>query len=125
MDRASVSGQSLSIHLALVACRTGHGNSHLVNELMRAVYLSWFLQRAGYGTCQEERFKIAECAIEATLAQARESGTWQLPAETVEDFETLLALYDGQLANAPLHAVLAAEQRLRTFVTGTARSPIP
>jgi hypothetical protein len=125
MDRASASGHSLSKHLALVACRTGHGNSHLVNELMRAVYLSWFLQRAGYGACPTEHFKNAECAVEATLSQAHESGKWQLPPDSVEDFETLLALYDGQLARAPVHAVLAAEQRLRTFLAGTASSPIP
>lgn len=124
MARSSASGQSLSNHLALVACRTGHGNSHLVNELMRAVYLSWFLQRAGYGTCPNEHFKIAECAVKATLALAHESGEWQLPAHTIEDFETLLALYDSQLASAPLHIVLGAEQRLRTFLAGTASSPI-
>jgi hypothetical protein len=125
MDRALASEQSLSNHLALVACRTGHGNSHLVNELMRVVYLSWFLRRAGYGACPDEHFKIAEFAVEATLREAHESGKWQLPANTVEDFETLLALYDGQLASAPLHAVLEAEQRLRTFLGGTASSPIP
>jgi hypothetical protein len=66
MDRASASSQSLSVHLALAACRNGHGNSHLVNKLMRAVYLSWFLQRAGYGTCPEEQLKVAECAVEVT-----------------------------------------------------------
>lgn len=91
---------------------------------MRAVYLSWFLQRAGYDTCPSEHFKIAECAVEATMRKARESGKWQLPAETVDDFETLLALYDDQLTNAPLHAVLAAEQRLGALLTGTSRSPI-
>ncbi|HEX7907197.1 MAG TPA: hypothetical protein VF534_03785 [Paraburkholderia sp.] len=119
IDRASASGQSLSNHLALVASRTGHENPHLVNELLRAVYLSWFLQHAGYGTCPTEHLKIAECAVEAALRQARESGKWPLPVDTVEDFETLLALYDGQLARAPLHVVLAAEQRLRTFLAGS------
>ena len=59
MDLASASERSLSCHLALVACRDGHGNSHLVNELMRAVYLSWYLQRAGYGNQLVEQFKIA------------------------------------------------------------------
>ena len=39
MDRASANKQSLANHLALVACRSGHGNGHLINELMRAVYL--------------------------------------------------------------------------------------
>lgn len=124
MDRASASEQSLAHHLALVACRSGHGNGYLVNELMRVVYLSWFLQRAGYGACPIEQFRIAEYAVEATLAHAQESGEWQLPAETIVDFEALLALYDAQLARAPLHEVLAAEQKLRAFLAGTSSSPI-
>ncbi|WP_244179546.1 hypothetical protein [Paraburkholderia aspalathi] len=96
-----------------------------MNELMHAVYLSWFLQRAGYGNNPVEQFKIAECAVEATLAQAQETGGWQIPSDTVVDFEALLALYDSQLASAPLHAVLEAEQKLRTFLGGTSASPIP
>ncbi|MBK5064763.1 hypothetical protein IQ290_31520 [Burkholderia sp. R-70199] len=91
---------------------------------MRAVYLGWFLQRAGYGTCPAEQFRIAEYAVEATLANAHESGKWQLPADTIVDFEALLALYDSQLASAPLHEVLAAEQKLRAFLAGTSSSPI-
>jgi hypothetical protein len=92
---------------------------------MRAVYLSWFLQRAGYGHCPAEQFKIAEYAVEATLAHAQETGRWQIPSDTVVDFEALLTLYDSQLASAPLHAVLEAEQKLRTFLGGTSGSPIP
>jgi hypothetical protein len=125
MDRASANEQSLANHLALVACRSGCGNGHLVNELMRAVYLSWFLQRAGYGNYPAGQFKIAEYAVEATLAHARATGTWQIPPDTVVDFEALLALYDSQLASAPLHVVLEAEQKLRTFLGGTSDSPIP
>jgi hypothetical protein len=116
MDRASASEQSLANHLALVACRSGHGNGHLVNELMRVVYLSWFLQRVGYGTCPAEQFKIAEYAVEATLSHAHESGEWRLPVDAIVDFETLLALHDSQLVSAPLHEVLAAEQKLRAFL---------
>ncbi|WP_236079188.1 hypothetical protein [Paraburkholderia nemoris] len=95
-----------------------------MNELIRAVYLSWFLQRAGYGNYPAEQFKIAECAVEATLAHPNETGEWQIPSDVVVDFEALLALHDSQLASAPLHAVLEAEQRLRTFVGGTSDSPI-
>ena len=124
MDRTSASEQSLTHHLALVACRSGHGNGHLINELMRTVYLGWFLQRAGYGGCPEEQFRIAELAVEATLARAHECGEWRLPDEAITDFEVLLALYDSQLAIAPLHEVLAAEQKLRAFLAGNARSPI-
>ena len=124
MDRASANEQSLANHLALVACRSGHGNGHLINELMRVVYLSWFLQRAGYGTCPAGQFKIAEYAVEVTLSRANECGEWRLPAETIVDFEALLALHDSQLASAPLHEVLAAEHKLRTFLAGTTSSPI-
>ncbi|NPT48028.1 hypothetical protein GNZ12_43465 [Paraburkholderia sp. 1N] len=92
---------------------------------MRVVYLGWFLQRAGYGSCPTEQFRIAEYAVEATLSHARERGEWRLPAGTIVDFEALLALYDSQLARAPLHEVLAAEQKLRAFLAGTSRSPIP
>jgi hypothetical protein len=125
MDRASANTQSLASHLALVACRSGHGNGHLVNALMRAVYLGWFLQRAGYGTCPVEQFRLAEYAVEATLARAHACGEWRLSEEAIAGFKALLALYDAQLARAPLHAVLAAEQKLRAFLAGTSRSPIP
>ncbi|WP_243856860.1 hypothetical protein [Paraburkholderia sp. BL6665CI2N2] len=124
MDRASASEQSLAIHLALVACRSGHGNGHLINELMRAVYLSWFLQCAGFGSCPVEQFRIAEYAVEATLARAHECGEWHLPGEAIEDFEALVALYDSQLASVPLHEVLAAERKLRAFLAGNGSSPI-
>jgi hypothetical protein len=124
MDRVSASKQSLANHLALVACRSGQGNGHLGNELMRAVYLSWFLQQAGYGACPAEQFKIAECAVEVTLAHAHLSGEWRFPAESIDDFEALLALHDAQLATAPMHEMLAVEQRLKSFLRGTASFPI-
>jgi hypothetical protein len=110
MDRASASERSLSCHLALVACRDGHGNSHLVNELMRAVYLSWYLERAGYGNQPVEQYKLAEYAVENTLAHAHETGEWQLASEVISDFEALLTLYDAQLAKAPLHEVFEVNQ---------------
>ena len=124
MDRSSASQRSLLCHLALVACRDGHGNSHLINELMHAVYLSWYLQRAGYGNLPPEQFKIAEYAVENTLAHAHETGKWRIAPDVISDFETLLSLYDAQLASARLHEVLEAERQLRCFLTGKSDSPI-
>jgi hypothetical protein len=124
MDRSSASQRSLSCHLALAACRDGHGNSHLINELMHAVYLSWYLQRAGYGNLPPEQFKIAEYAVENTLAHAHETAKWRLASDVISDFETLLSLYDAQLASARLHEVLEAERQLRCFLTGKRDSPI-
>jgi hypothetical protein len=125
MAEPSAREQSLSCHLALVACRDGHGNRHLFNELMRTVYVAWFLQQDGYGKEPVDSFKTAEYAVEAALELAHVSDEWVLAEDTVSVFERLLALYDSQLAIAPLHKVFHAEQRLGRFLAGTASSPIP
>ncbi|CAE6872225.1 hypothetical protein R75465_08358 [Paraburkholderia aspalathi] len=91
---------------------------------MHAVYLSWYLQRAGYGNLPPEQFKIAEYAVENTLAHAHETGKWRIAPDVISDFETLLSLYDAQLASARLHEVLEAERQLRCFLTGMRDSPI-
>lgn len=125
MDGASAREQSLPSHLALVACRDGHGNGHQFNELMRTVYVAWFLQQDGYGSEPVEQFKTAEYAIEAALELAHESNEWVLAEDAIPVFERLLALHDAQLATAPLHKVIDAERRLRQFLAGTASSPVP
>jgi hypothetical protein len=125
MDQASVREQSLTSHLALVACRDGHGNGHLFNELMRTVYLAWFLQQDGYGSEPVGRFKTAEYAVEAALKLAHAANRWVLAEDAVPVFESLLALHDAQLATVPLHKIISAERRLRQFLAGTARSPVP
>jgi hypothetical protein len=125
MGRGSAREQSLTYHLALAACRDGHGNQYLFNELMRTTYVAWFLQRAGYGNEPVEYFKAAEYAVEAVLAQARETCDWTLAGDAVPIFEALLALHDAQLATAPLHKVIEAERQLRAFLAGTGSSPIP
>jgi len=91
---------------------------------MHAVYLSWYLQRAGYGNLPPEQFKIAEYAVENTLAYAHETGKWRIASDVISDFETLLSLYDAQLASARLHEVMEAERQLRCFLTGKSDSPI-
>ena len=125
MAEASSREQSLSSHLALVTCRDGHGNRHLFNELMRTVYIAWFLQQNGYGKEPLSTFKTAEYAVEAALKLAHVSDEWVLAEDTVPVFERLLALHDSQLAVAPLHKVIHAEQRLRQFLAGSASSPVP
>lgn len=124
MDVASAREQSLSYHLALATCRSGHGNNYLFNELMRTVYVAWFLQQAGYGDEPLELYKLAEYAVEAALTLAHESGEWLLADDALPVFEKLLALHDSQLAVAPLHKVVDAERRLARFLHGTASSPI-
>ncbi|MCO4880999.1 hypothetical protein VOI32_33005 [Paraburkholderia caribensis] len=125
MDEACAREQSLSFHLALVACRNGHGNTHLFNELIRTAYVAWFLQQDGYGSEPAVTFKTAEHAVEAALELAHHSGEWVLAEDTICVFERLLALHDRQLATAPMHKVIDAQRRLRQFLAGTANSPVP
>lgn len=125
MDQVSAREQSLSYHLALTACRDGHGSGHLFNELIRVAYVAWFLQQAGYGNVPVESYKTAEYAVEATLELAHESNEWILAEDAIPDFQALLALHDAQLPTAPLHKVIEAEHQLRRFLAGTAPSPIP
>jgi hypothetical protein len=125
MTSASVRGRSLTYHLALAACRSGRANESLLNELIRATYLAWFLQGAGYGEEPNEIFKAAEYAVEITLANAHETGAYVLDNDALPIFETLLTLHDAQLARAPLHKVIGAERQLWAFLRGTAQSPIP
>ncbi|MBN3788801.1 hypothetical protein G3N94_18125 [Burkholderia sp. Ac-20353] len=125
MDKTSVQTQSLSHHLALVACRDGHGNAFLFNELIRTTYIAWFLQQAGYGDEPVERYKAVEHPVEATHLHADESNEWILAADAVSAFEQLLVLHDWQLNVAPRYKVIDAEQQLKRFLAGTASSPIP
>jgi hypothetical protein len=124
MDRKIASEKSLAIHLALVACREGRGNAYLINELMYAVYQSWYLQRLGYGSRPPEQFKIAEYAVEATLSHAHDTGEWILDSDVISDFEELISLHDFQLSRAPLHAINRAREQLGEFLAGTEGSPI-
>ncbi|WP_233852898.1 hypothetical protein [Paraburkholderia sp. HD33-4] len=125
MDQASAREQSLSYHLALAVCRDGHGNGHLFNELIRVVYVAWFLQQAGYGNERVECYKMAEYSVEAALELADRLNEWILAEDAIPVFERLLALHDAQLAMAPLHKVIRAERQLWHFLAGTAPSPIP
>ncbi|MBN3790053.1 hypothetical protein G3N94_24630 [Burkholderia sp. Ac-20353] len=125
MDKTSVQRQSLSHHLALAACRDGHGNAYLFNELIRTTYIAWFLQQAGYGDEPVERYKAVEHAVEATHLRADESNEWILAEDAVSAFEQLLVLHDWQLNVAPRYKVIDAEQQLKRFLAGTASSPIP
>jgi len=100
----------------------------MVNELMRATYMAWFLQCAGYGDAPIELFKTAECIAEITLVQAHDSGqheAWTLDEDSLSIFKRLIALHDVQLASAPRHQFEDAERRLLAFLRGAARSPIP
>lgn len=124
MDRASARELSLIHHLALAACRRDGGNKHLINELARAVYMTYYLQIAGFGGLPLRIYLDAEAALENVLAGAAKADDWKLADDEASLIEVILALHDEQLANAPMHRVVDAEKRLRVFVIGSTRSPL-
>lgn len=94
-------------------------------ELASAMYVAYFLQRAGYGAPPLEHFHDAEEAIERANRRGAETDTWFLADDDFPLLEDVLALHDRQLDSAPAHAVLDAEDQLARFIAGDAPSPLP
>jgi hypothetical protein len=115
---------SLAHHLALAACRSDSGNRHQINELVRSVYMAYFLQRMGFGDMPFECYEHAEAAFENALAVAAISARWIISEQDAPVIEHLLALHDQQLSEAPMHRVAEAEKQLRQFLAGTGVSPL-
>jgi hypothetical protein len=124
MAAQSARDMSLAHHLALAACRGDSGNRHQINELVRSVYMAYFLQRMGFGEAHFECYEHAEAAFENALAVATKSAQWIISEQDAPVIERLLALHDQQLSEAPMHRVVKAERQLRQFLAGTGASPL-
>jgi hypothetical protein len=124
MTAESARDLSLTYHLALAVCRRKNGSSYLINELARAVYRAYYLQRAGFGRVPLQCYERAEAALENCMAFGSKTGTWDICAEDASTIEQLLGLHDHQLDTAPLHQVVDAERQLRLFVASNAASPL-
>jgi hypothetical protein len=70
MPAQSARELSLAHHLALAACRGDRANRHQINELVRSVYMAYYLQRMGFGEAPFECYEHAEAAFENALAVA-------------------------------------------------------
>ena len=124
MSAQSAREMSLAHHLALAACRGDSANRHQINELVRSVYMAYFLQRMGFGDMPFECYEHAEAAFENALAVAAKSARWMISEQDAPAIERLLALHDWQLSEAPMHRVAEAEKQLRQFLAGTDVSPL-
>jgi hypothetical protein len=124
MAAQSAREMSLAHHLALAACRGDSANRHQINELVRSVYMAYFLQRMGFGEVPFECYEHAEAAFENALAMATKCAKWIISEQDAPVIERLLALHDQQLSEAPMHRVVEAEKQLRQFLAGTGVSPL-
>ncbi len=89
------------------------------------MYVTWFLQRAGYGELSLAQFHAAEQYMEAANRRGVDTDAWYLDEDGYPFFQRILALHDRQLDAAPAHAVIEADEELMLFVRGTKPSPLP
>jgi hypothetical protein len=115
---------SLANHLGFVACRSGAGSAYLFNELIRLVYLSFYVQDAGFGDTDLMIYARVEAAIERGLERAESGRAWMLDAEDLPLFEAVLRESDRQLVHAPRHIHIGARERLERFATSGRASPL-
>jgi hypothetical protein len=114
--------QSLRWHLALAAFQAGKGNGELLAKLVKALYLAWYLQQAGFGALERDLYLDAERILDAAARSASED-IWLIAAADCASITRLLDLHEQQLQTAPVFAVDEAESRVVHFGRSDKRSP--
>ncbi|WP_429564289.1 hypothetical protein [Paraburkholderia sp. MM6662-R1] len=108
---------SLGYHLALATCRGTGGTLTSMDELTRAVYLSYCLGKLGYGCASEVFYRDAEAHLEIAIRHAIADGGFHLGPHGAT--AAVLRVLDGQLASAQTLHVVEAGNRLARWVAGT------
>ncbi|WP_258168333.1 hypothetical protein [Paraburkholderia sp. BL21I4N1] len=114
--------QSLYWHLALAAFQTGKGNGDLLVKLVKALYLAWYLQQAGFGDAERELYLEAERILDAA-AHGANKDIWSIATIDCPPIIRILDLHEQQLLSAPVFAVDEAESRVVRFGKSEKRSP--
>lgn len=106
--------QSLHWHLALAAFQAGKGNGDLLAKLVKALYLAWYLQEAGFGAAERGLYLDAECILDAAARNASKN-IWLIEAVDCLPITRILDFHEQQLQHAPVRAVGEAQQRVLHF----------
>ena len=109
-------------HVALAAFRAGKGNGNLLAELAKALYLTWYLQEAGFDAADRELYLEAEGILDNTARNASK-GIWCIEPAECGPVTRILDLHERQLSSAPVYAVGEAQARLLRFGITSRRSP--
>jgi hypothetical protein len=120
-----VKALTLEYHLALSTVRAGRGESGQIINLLRVVYLAFYLLDETASGADLALYRRAEAALGACIERAERGEKWLLLDHERAAAEQILVVHDEQLAAVPKHRYLAAWDRLQRFITGTGRSPIP
>ena len=125
LPESAVREASLARHLTWVACKAEAGSAYLVNELVRLVYLTYYVQDAGYGDTELMVYTRAEAALERCLEKAERDSVWQFEPDDAPLFEAILRQGDRQLDGVPSYVYMDACARLDRFTLSGRRSPLP
>ncbi len=125
LDEKTATEMALAHHLTFAACKSWAGTTRLVSELVRMVYLTFYVQCEGYGDTEIAQFANAEAALETCILRAGDDETCRIsPAESAL-VEPILQQADTQLFLAPRQALIEAYQRLDRFLRSSNESPLP
>ncbi|KVC77765.1 hypothetical protein [Burkholderia ubonensis] len=125
LSTAKVRSLSLENHLALATVRTGRGDFDQVCRLLRVVYLAYLMRSETAAGVDVEPYRRAEAALDACIERIEHDQACLLLDQEQTAVERVLVLHDEQLAAVPKFRYLEACDRLRRFVAGRRRSPIP
>ncbi|WP_322045607.1 hypothetical protein [Paraburkholderia sp. J67] len=125
LDEKTATEMALAHHLTFAACRSWAGTTRLVSELVRMVYLTFYVQCAGYGDTDVARFADAEAALENCILRAGEDDACRITPVECALVEPILRQADRQLFLAPRRALIDAYKRLDRFLRTSCDSPLP
>jgi hypothetical protein len=114
-----VTNISLGYHLALQACRNTGGTIDQLRDLTRALYLTYYLEKQGYGNAGNAFYRSVEAHLEVAARRAMADNIGCLESEGATAMMAVLRLLDGQLATAQTRHVFEANRRLTRFVMGS------
>ena len=112
MSAPTFRATSLRNHLALVALRQGFGHAETADDLLKTVYLTYFICGVDADEGSLETCVAAELTIKASVAHAKMTGEWTLNSEHAHYVEKMLCQHDAQLTTLALRTIDAAARRL-------------
>jgi hypothetical protein len=117
-----VRDRSLHWHLALATFLIGKGNRHLLAELIKTLYMAWYLREEGFGETGIEDYLEAERVLAGT-ARISSRDIWLIEAADSVAIVRILDVHERQLLAAPAWAVMEATMRLANFGMRDKKSP--
>lgn len=120
VSAASAQKVSLKNHMALVALRQGQANLDLAGELLKTIFLVYYLVDEQTFSTHGAVFASGESTLRALINCAPSNGDWRLDEAQCQPIEAVLNLHDAQLAWLPTYLMEGAQRRVtRAFDRGS------